>query len=159
MWTAALAPGRPDARGCSAPSAQIRVPPTPAPFSMLASEPSASDPLPTLLRCLAPASSTTTLRGLHLLHTLVAAAWPCPPSWTTMPAVCTCNMDHPNATYISNRWNIWDIRLQSTCVWNICNIQIKQLQNEKNTYCNIRLKTAETFGTCCCSIYVKTVTP
>jgi hypothetical protein len=36
--------------------------------------------------------------GLRLLHVSVAAAWPCPPSWTPTPTVCltfgtyTCNM-------------------------------------------------------------------
>jgi hypothetical protein len=38
-------------------------------------------------------------------------AWPCLPSSTTTLVVCTCNMKHSNATYIWNRYNIWDIRL------------------------------------------------
>jgi hypothetical protein len=65
MFLAALAPRPPDARGWSVSSARIHVPSTLAPFPTLVCEPHASDPLPTLLEWLAPASSTPARRRLY----------------------------------------------------------------------------------------------
>jgi hypothetical protein len=38
-----------------------------------------------------------------------------------------CNIKHLNATYVWNRWNIWNIQLQHMFE-NICNIRIEHLQ-------------------------------
>jgi hypothetical protein len=61
--------------------------------------------------------------GICLLHASVAAAWPCPPSCTPTPVICTCNMKHKTL-----ECNIHLKQMKylgytlATCVRNICNI-------------------------------------